>query len=387
MTNNSDNNSEPNIYPVIELKKSLKRTIIQLQKAMDILNQNAPDDLPNLKVVEDLVKSSNALVDYLQLRSTEEKPSIKQEKSQDENRKINPSQTGEKSDKLEGKKVKVSPKKQFSLLTVKPNLWLIVVLIVSISFNIINLVNNPFLAKKNITIASNQEIIREKSEEIEIGNNIFLEDNIENNQDKSENPPVEKPYPMGENIFQEETQKSELEVKKNSHNDTDIYLQEDILLSDNQTNSREKNQSEEQKLVDSILLENANQITDMIEETENENINNNNEDIEREDEFSLFALSPEKYILKNIENQINNITKKYGENLILQVKANFSENSIVITLSEKWYNLNDNQQNNFANDIFNQVKSLDLYKFKLENTEGKVLARNAVVGDGIIIIP
>lgn len=380
------NNSDPNIYPVIELKKSLKRTIIQLQKAIDILNQNSPEHLPNLTVVEDLVKSSNALVDYLQLKNADEKGSTNATTSQDNAIKINTNPTGEKIDNLERKKVKVSGKKQFSLLTIKPNLWLTIVLILSISFNIINLINNPFFLTKNTTIASNQEIIKDKSQEIEIGDNIFLEDKIENSQKQVKTAP-EKPFDIGENIFQEEIDFSEIDKKQDIKNQNKIIndLQEDGLIADNSINSQKNNSNQEQKSTNLSLEEEQKQVTDIKEETEKSI--DNNKDEERAEEFSLLELNPEKYILKNIEDQIDKITEKYGDNLIVQVKGNFSENTIAITLSDKWDSLSVNQQNNFANDIFNRVKSLDLYKFKLQNQEGKVLARNAVVGDRIIVLP
>jgi len=382
------NNPDANIYSVIELKKSLKRTMIQLQKAIDILNQNSPDDLPNLTVVEDLVKSSNALVDYLQLKKVDDDYNTNREINQDINPRIKTPQTVDKSEKLETKKVKVNTKKSISFFNFKQNLWLVIVLVISITFNIFSLVNNSFSPLKNTSIATNQEIVEEKSQEINIGDNIFLEDNIQENKDQEETPLLaEKPYPIGENIFQEETPSPELEndKKENKQDETNINLEEDILLSDNLTNSQTNNQDEGEISADLTLPENVNKTIDTREEKEN--INNQDESNEEEKEFSLLELNPEKYIIKNVENQINNITKKYSENLIIKVKANFAENSIVITLSEKWYNLNANQQNNFANDIFKQVKSLDLYKFKLENREGKVLARNAVVGDRLIIIP
>lgn len=379
------NNSDPNIYPVIELKKSLKRTIIQLQKAIDILNQNSPEHLPNLTVVEDLVKSSNALVDYLQLKNADEKGSTNETTSQDNAIKFDTNPTVEKLDNLERKKVKVSVKKQFSPLTIKPNFWLTIFLFISISFNIFNLINSPFFLKNNTTFA-NQEMIKDKSQEIEIGNNIFLKDKTENSQEQVKTAP-EKPFEIGENIFQEEIDSSEIEEKqeKKEQNKSINHLQQDSLLGDNLINSQENNSNQEQKSTNVSLQEEQKQVTDFKEETEKSI--DNNKDEERAEEFSLLELSPEKYILKNIENQIDKITKKYGDNLIIQVKANFSENNITITLSDKWYSLSANQQNNFANDIFNRVKSLDLYRFKLENQQGKVLARNAVVGDRIIILP
>lgn len=111
--------------------------MIQLQKAIDILNQNSPDDLPNLTVVENLVKSSNALVDYLQLKNSSGEADINTIQSQEE-----------KTETSEPKKVRTSNKNKNLLLKLIKIFLLVLVLIISISFNIIALTNNSIFPKK-----------------------------------------------------------------------------------------------------------------------------------------------------------------------------------------------------------------------------------------------
>lgn len=372
-------NSEKNIYSVIELKKSLKRTMIQLQKAIDILNQNSPDDLPNLTVVENLVKSSNALVDYLQLKNSSGEANINTIQSQEE-----------KTETSEPKKVRTSNKKQKSFVKINQNFLLVLVLIVSVSFNIITLTNNSIFPRKNVPVASNiknEEIIdkTDNDEKINIGDNIFLEPQIEEKAEQKDSKIKEKePYQIGENIFQEEENNQELDTTVSEKNDNNNEQnnnnpsESEIISSEDETDLIKENQ------IDTLESPNLNS-------TESQETSEPRQQIEENDQedegISLLALNPEQYIIKNIENQIENITQKYGENLIVRVKANFSNNSLIITVGEKWYELSSNKQNNFAEEVFKQVKSLDFYKFKLENTEGKILARNAVVGEGVILIP
>ncbi|PHV61985.1 hypothetical protein VKI21_11210 [Cyanobacterium aponinum UTEX 3222] len=372
-------NSEKNIYSVIELKKSLKRTMIQLQKAIDILNQNSPDDLPNLTVVENLVKSSNALVDYLQLKNSSGEANINTVQSQEE-----------KTETSEPKKVRTSNKKQKSFVKINQNFLLVLVLIISISFNIIALTNNSIFPKKNVSVASNvkdEEIISQtdNDENINIGDNIFLEPQIEEKvEQKNDETEEQEAYQIGENIFQEEENNQELDTTVSEKNDNNNEQnnnnpsEPEIISSEDETDLIKENQ------IDTPKSSNLNS-------TESQETSEPKQQIEENDQedegISLLTLNPEQYIIKNIENQIENITQKYGENLIVRVKANFSNNSLIITVGEKWYELSSNKQNNFAEEVFKQVKSLDFYKFKLENTEGKILARNAVVGEGIILIP
>jgi len=372
-------NSEKNIYSVIELKKSLKRTMIQLQKAIDILNQNSPDDLPNLTVVENLVKSSNALVDYLQLKNSSDETNINIVQSQEE-----------KTETSEPKKVRTSNKKQKSFVKINQNFLLVLVLIISISFNIIALTNNSIFPKKNVSVASNvkdEEIISQtdNDENINIGDNIFLEPQIEEKvEQKNDKTEGQEAYQIGENIFQEEENNQELDTTVSEKNDNNNEQnnnnpsEPEIISSEDETDLIKENQ------IDTPKSSNLNSTESQETSEPKQQIKENDQE---DEEISLLTLNPEQYIIKNIENQIENITRKYGENLIVRVKANFSNNSLIITVGEKWYELSSNKQNNFAEEVFKQVKSLDFYKFKLENTEGKILARNAVVGEGIILIP
>ncbi|WP_330203981.1 hypothetical protein [Cyanobacterium sp. Dongsha4] len=368
-------NSEKNIYSVIELKKSLKRTMIQLQKAIDILNQNSPDDLPNLTVVENLVKSSNALVDYLQLKNSSGEVNMNTVQSQEE-----------KTETSEPKQVRNSNKKQKSFFKTNQNFLLVLVLIVSVSFNIIALTNNSIFPRKNVPVASNikdEEIVSktDNDENINIGDNIFLEPQIEEKDSKIKE---KESYQIGENIFQEEENNQELDTKvsekndKNNEENNNNPSEPEIISSEDETDLIKENQ------IDTLESPNLNSTESQETSEPKQQIEENDQE---DEDISLLTLNPEQYIIKNIENQIENITQQYGENLIVRVKANFSNNSLIITVGEKWDELSSNKQNNFAEEVFKKVKSLDFYKFKLENTEGKILARNAVVGEGVILIP
>ncbi len=114
---------------------------------------------------------------------------------------------------------------------------------------------------------------------------------------------------------------------------------------------------------------------------------NNDDGVKKENSNQIF-LTPftiEKTLIENIEKEINQITQKYGEKLILNIKANFSKNYLQVTLSQDWYNITNNQQDNLVEDIFKEGKKLDFDKFNFQDTNGILLARNAFIGDKIII--
>lgn len=306
----------------IEIKKSLKRTMIQLQKSIDIINQQKIKDLPSLTIVDDLVESSNALVDYLQLKNANI-PEINNLQEVDNFAENNISVA-----EIEDFKDSPSSKKVKKIKAPKINLFLAIFLIISISINLFL----GFLKPQNVTklainpIEKKQDIV-ETNQEIEIKNNI-------------------------------ETQE---EVK-------DIGSIEPIIVNEKPI--------EDNTIDESIKEENQTLETQTkIEETE---------DIISETEIKL-PLTSEQYLLTNIKEQIDKITNKYGKKLITKIKANLNQNNLIIYISNDWYGLSEGEQNNLVNDIIDKVKSLDFYKFNLLDINGNLLARNAVVGKEFII--
>jgi hypothetical protein len=334
MVENYQNSDKNNKNTSIEIKKSLKRTIIQLEKAINIINQQSIKDLPNLTVVEKLLNSSNALVDYLQFRN-----------SQIENTENLGQETIENDDTLSeinNKKNTINTNKKQNITTKKQkknilNIILIFALIISLFSNLL-----IWWFKPNVVINSS--------------------DNKENNG-------------------QIESQTTEIIIDNPPTIDT--IDNENIIKEENKTNNTEENNllndSNSPKIINNKSLEN---ITENVSEAQ-EKIKDNNNILE--EDLSL-PLTPEQFLLKNIENQISDITNKYQKKLIIKIEANFTKNSLIITLSEDWYSLNDSQQNSLVKDILNKVKTLNFYKFNIQDINGQLLARNAVVGNEFIII-
>ncbi|WP_017296369.1 hypothetical protein [Geminocystis herdmanii] len=317
---NTPENFNPNVS--IEIKKSLKRTMIQLQKSIDIINQQKIKDLPSLTIVDDLVESSNALVDYLQLKNANI-PEINN--LQEVN---NFAENNISFAEIEDFKESPSSKKVKKVKAPKINLFLAIFLIISISINLflgfLKPQNVPNLA---INIPEAKQDIVETNQAIEITNSIDTEE----------------------------------EVK-------DIGSIEDIIVNE--------------KPIDEFIPEENQSLETQTNIEKTEDIK---EDIISETEIKL-PLTPEEYLLTNIKEQIDLITNKYGKKLIVKITANLNQNNLIIYISDDWYGLSEGEQNNLVNDIIDKVKSLDFYKFNLLDIKGNLLARNAVVGKEFIII-
>lgn len=98
------------------------------------------------------------------------------------------------------------------------------------------------------------------------------------------------------------------------------------------------------------------------------------------------TLTPEQKLIASIENQVIAITNKYGTELIKSIQANFPSSLLTVTLTDQWYGFEAKQQDKLAKDIFQQAKDLDFSRLKIIDLQNKLIARNAVVGDNMIII-
>jgi len=195
-----DNSQKSDKNLSIQIKISLKRTILQLEKAIEIIKNNSIEDLPNLTIVENLVDSSNALVDYLQLK----KASITNE-TQTENKL--PENNDISENKRENKTIKgrIKTKRKFNL-----NLILIILLIISLITNIIiwNLKSN------NLVMLSEEEKIIVEDKETLVTNKMPT---IENNHLSKSDTPINN-YPDEEIKVEEKISPESKEIESNSEN-------------------------------------------------------------------------------------------------------------------------------------------------------------------------
>nr|WP_290228230.1 hypothetical protein [Trichocoleus desertorum] len=97
-------------------------------------------------------------------------------------------------------------------------------------------------------------------------------------------------------------------------------------------------------------------------------------------------LSPQEQILASIQAKVSEVTSQYAENLVQSVKTNLVGNRLTVALSDRWYNLPTNQQDQLASEVLAKAKTLDFTKLEITDTEGKLIARTPVVGSGMVIL-
>ncbi|MUG97542.1 hypothetical protein F7734_36550 [Scytonema sp. UIC 10036] len=97
------------------------------------------------------------------------------------------------------------------------------------------------------------------------------------------------------------------------------------------------------------------------------------------------VLTPEQTLLAAIENQVAEISDRFASGLIQSIQANFRSSDLTIKISDEWYNLKQSQQDKLAADILQRSKDLDFSHLEIIDSQGRLVARNPVVGTEMII--
>ncbi|GAA6617602.1 hypothetical protein [Scytonema sp. NUACC26] len=96
-------------------------------------------------------------------------------------------------------------------------------------------------------------------------------------------------------------------------------------------------------------------------------------------------LTPEQTLIAAIENQVAEISDRFASGLIQSIQANFRSSNLIIKISNEWYNLKQSQQDKLAADILQRSKDLDFSHLEIIDSQGRLVARNPVVGTEMII--
>lgn len=97
-------------------------------------------------------------------------------------------------------------------------------------------------------------------------------------------------------------------------------------------------------------------------------------------------LSPEQVLIATIQNQVIEITTGEPEGLIVKIQPNFKESLLKVQVSQDWYNLSPEQQDQIAAGVEARSQNLDFRQLLLLDPNNRLVARKAVVGNGMIIL-
>jgi hypothetical protein len=96
-------------------------------------------------------------------------------------------------------------------------------------------------------------------------------------------------------------------------------------------------------------------------------------------------LTPEQNLVATIEDQVMEISDRFASGLIQSISVDFDSSNLTIKVSDDWYTLPPSQQDQLANRMLERSGSLDFTHLEITDSEGKLLARNPVVGNQMVI--
>jgi hypothetical protein len=104
-------------------------------------------------------------------------------------------------------------------------------------------------------------------------------------------------------------------------------------------------------------------------------------------------LTPEETLIAAIQKQVGEISLNLKDSnsdrtfseIIESIQANFLNSNLTIKINSYWYSLETKQQNNLAAEILQRSQELDFTHLEITDLQGKLIARNPVVGTEMII--
>ncbi|MEA5570031.1 hypothetical protein [Calothrix sp. UHCC 0171] len=109
------------------------------------------------------------------------------------------------------------------------------------------------------------------------------------------------------------------------------------------------------------------------------------EQVKPEPTPEFVPLTPEQTLIAAIENRVAEVSKGVTSGLVKSIQANFRNSSLIVTINDDWYSLKKSQQDKLAADIFQRSQELDFSHLEILDSQERLVARNPVVGDEMII--
>jgi hypothetical protein len=98
------------------------------------------------------------------------------------------------------------------------------------------------------------------------------------------------------------------------------------------------------------------------------------------------SISPEQIMVTDIQSQVIEATNRYGEALIQSVQTNFKLGRLIVQLTDSWYQLTPNRQEQLLDDLLDRSQNLRFKKLVIADSDRRLIARSPVVGSEMVIL-
>ncbi len=98
------------------------------------------------------------------------------------------------------------------------------------------------------------------------------------------------------------------------------------------------------------------------------------------------TFTPEQTLIAALQTKIAKISQDYSPDIVNSIKVDLPQSSLLVKVTDNWYELNESGQSKIANEILERSRKLQFNKLELQDPTGTLVARNPVIGNQIIIL-
>ncbi|MGL5831764.1 MAG: hypothetical protein ACRC1Z_00835 [Waterburya sp.] len=96
--------------------------------------------------------------------------------------------------------------------------------------------------------------------------------------------------------------------------------------------------------------------------------------------------TPEQNLIAALTTKLGQLTQDYPSEFIQDVQVNLPDNSLIIRVTDGWYELEASRQNSLGNEILQRARAFSFDKLELQDKMGTLIARNPIIGGNIIML-
>lgn len=98
-------------------------------------------------------------------------------------------------------------------------------------------------------------------------------------------------------------------------------------------------------------------------------------------------LTPEQRLVAAVRSQIAGVARPYqSDPFVTGLSANFDADVLRVQLTAQWYDLEDADRSQLANELWHKARSLDFSHVEILDPRGVLVARNPVIGDRAVVL-
>jgi len=96
--------------------------------------------------------------------------------------------------------------------------------------------------------------------------------------------------------------------------------------------------------------------------------------------------TPEQNLIAALTTKLGELTQDYPSEFIQDIQVNLPDSSLIIQVTDGWYELEESRQNILGNEILQRSRALSFDKLELKDKLGTLIARNPIIGENLIMI-